>query len=162
MTNKTDTLTESLGLLASGSCRAWHIDLDESLDGKHWYLELDGPNSYLVLQLKNLQVIPAALTFFQSGLRRSQLKIPAGPEKGDRELCLGKFGAASVSLLWDDEEGLRCYLVIGSRAHATLRLTLFMEDIEMLIDALGQATNDLSEEFGLEGPKSVPSDTAPP
>lgn len=162
MSNKTEKLADTFGLLASGSSGAWHIDVEESLDGKNWYLELDGPYSYLVLQLTDLQVIPAALNFFESGLRRTQRKIPAGPEKDDRELCLGKFGASSVCLLWDDEESLRCFLIVGPTSHAALRLTLITSDIEMLIDALRQVMNDLPEDLALDGPKSVPSDSSQP
>jgi hypothetical protein len=145
MSKKAEELNETFGLLASGSCRLWHIDVDESLDGNRWYFDLDGPTCYLVFQLKDLQVIRDALKFLQYRLGGSGVQIPRGPEKGDQELCLGQFGSASVWLLWDDEETLRCFLVVGPRAQATLRITLLAEDIEMIVDALRQVVQDLPE-----------------
>lgn len=138
MNNKDDQLTEGLGLVANGSSGRWHVAVDESLDRNEWSLELDGPQTYLVLQLQDLKVIPNALRFLQ-----------AGPRPGNESaLTLGLFGSASVSLLWDNEDFPRCFLVIGPEAGSTLRLSLGAEDIQMLIEALRQVVEDLPQVSG--------------
>jgi hypothetical protein len=143
MNDKLVHSAEGFGLLANGTSRRWDIAVEEALDREEWSLELEGPQVYLVFQLQDLHVIPAALGFLQSGAKTSR---PAAGSQGSRsepELNLGKFGSASVSLAWDNEDVLRCFLIIGPRARATLRLTFEAEDVPMLIEALRQVVEDL-------------------
>src|SRR3954454_2854522 len=59
-----------LGLLASGSSRRWDVAVDESVDTGEWSLEIEGGQTYLVFQLQDLETIPQALNFLQTGLQR--------------------------------------------------------------------------------------------
>jgi hypothetical protein len=129
--------------LANGSSPLWDVAVDEALDQDQLFLELDGPETYVVFQLQDLKVVPAALRFLQSSLE----PIPIGNERGKHDeeaaLALGRFGSASVSLLKDNEEVPRCFLVIGSKGRSVLRLSLGERDIKMLIEALSQVVEAL-------------------
>lgn len=132
-----------LGLLANGSSRRWSVAVDEALDDDgEWSLELDGRQAYLVFQLRDLRVIPRAVRFLQSAPDENAENYTSKA----RDLLLGRFGSASVSLAWDDEDVPRCFLIIGPRARSTLRLSLDAEDIQMLSDALEQVIKDLPQE----------------
>jgi myo-inositol catabolism protein IolC len=61
----------------------------------------------------------------------------------DDSLTLGRFGHASVSLVWDTEDFIRCFLVIGPKAKSTLRFSFQEEDIKMLVEALQEVSEDL-------------------
>src|SRR5437660_8204925 len=94
------------GLVANGSSPRWDVAIDEVLDRENeWSAEIEGPNVYLVLRLHDLRVISEAIRFLN-------LQQPGG----GGALPLGKFGAAAVSLEWDNEPPPRCFLVIGPRA----------------------------------------------
>jgi hypothetical protein len=140
--------TEEWGLLAYGSSRRWDIAVDESLDGDAWTLEIDGPQVYLALQLPDLKVIPAALHFLQSGPRSNQTRELGNDRHQDAALTLGWFASAPVALVWDNEDFLRCFIVIGPQSQSTLRLSLDAEDIQMLTDALRQVAEDLPHNSG--------------
>src|SRR5438067_1519342 len=133
--NKFVPPAEGLGLLANGSSRRWDVAVDEALDRNAWSLEIEGPQTYLVFQLQDLKVLPAALGFLQSGPRPIRGRDWHG---GESSLTLGRFGSASVSLVWDNEDFLRCFILVGPKARSTLRLSLEAEDIPMLIEALQQ------------------------
>src|SRR5262245_64933289 len=147
MNQEIDQPTPRLGLLANGSSRRWDVAVDEPLDGDEWSLELDGPQTYLVFQLRDLKVISEAVRFLQS--RPSSDPASRRDEEADvAELTLGRFGSAAVSLIWDNEDFPRCFLVIGPKARSTLRLSLDAEDIRMLSEALRQVMNDLPQPAG--------------
>jgi hypothetical protein len=147
MDDKVDALTEGqgLGLLANGSSGRWDIAVDESLDGNEWFMEIDGPQTYLVFQLVDLEVVRTALRFLRSPSGSEAIpRSDGGP--GDLDLTLGRFGSSSVSLVWDNEDFPRCFLVIiGPQGRYTLRLSLAGEDLEMFRDALRQVVEDLPE-----------------
>jgi len=148
MKDKSEEPSEGLGLLANGSSRRWDVAVDEALDREEWSLEIDGPQTYLVFQIRDLEIIPEALRFLQSGLQSDQ--SPRRRQKDDEgALPLGRFGSASVSLVWDNEDFQRCFIVIGPGARSTARLSLGADDVRMLIEALRQVTKDLSQ-FGVE------------
>jgi hypothetical protein len=126
----TDRPEERFGLLATGSCGRWVVDVDES-DGGDYYLDLDGPTVYLVVRLSALSVLDRA---------RRYLETP--PSGGAEGIQLGQFGSAPVSLMWDNEEFARCFLIV-SEAQCTLRVSLDEEDIRMLREALRQVVADL-------------------
>jgi hypothetical protein len=145
MNDKVTQPAEGFGLLANGSSRRWDIAVDESLDREEWSLEIDGPQVYVVFQLKDLKVIPAALRFLQAGIKAKRSQAGGRRHENESDLSLGKFGSASVSLAWDNEDFPRCFLIIGPRARATLRLSFEGDDIQMLIEALGEVVKDLPE-----------------
>src|SRR3954453_17563537 len=127
MNDKTDQPAEGLGLLAHGSSRRWDITVDQSLDRDEWSLEIDGPQTYLVFQLRDLRVIPEALRFLRSGPPSNRAKGHRH-SGGESALHLGRFGSTSVSLLWDNEDFVRCFIVVGPKARSTLRLSLEAKD----------------------------------
>lgn len=128
-------------LLACGVSGRWSIDVDESLDGNEWSLDIEGPAVDLSFQLANLEVIPKALRFLKSGPGSAKAGSRRRPQ--ENVLHLGCFSAASVSLRWDDEDFPRCFIVVGPRGRSTLHITLWAEDIEMLIDALLQVVKEM-------------------
>jgi hypothetical protein len=146
--SKNGQSTDRLGLLAIGSSGRWEIAVDESLDRDEWFFEIDGPQTYLVFQLQDLKVIPAALGFLQSKPQPDQSQGRHGVHDREAALVLGRFGSASVSLLWDDEDFLRCFLVISPDARSTLRLSFEAEDIPMLVEALRQVVKDIPQVSG--------------
>jgi hypothetical protein len=129
------------GLLASGSSRRWEVTVDESLDHENeWSVELDGPNVYLVFQLKDLRPLVEAVEFLERGCDPKTSKAAASQAHP-----LGQFGSASVLLIWDNEEAPRCFLVVGPRSRSTMRLTLQADDIQALLQALREAVQDLPD-----------------
>ncbi len=132
--------TTGYGLLANGASGRWEVALDESLDRDNdWILEIEGPNVYLALCVDDLDLIPMALSVLQPALYNNERPKRAA-------LTLGALGPAMVSLLRDDEQPLRCFLVVEPQAGSTLRLTLDAEDMRMLADALHQVSEVLPAE----------------
>jgi hypothetical protein len=139
MVNKSDPPAERVGLLGFGSSRCWELAVDEALDRDEWSLEIEGPQTYLVFQLQGLHILPAALDFLQSAYPGKVYRR----HDDESSLTLGRFGSATVSLVWDNEDVPRCFIVVGPRARSTLRLTLDEEDIRMWIKALKQVVDEL-------------------
>lgn len=136
-------------LLANGASGCWDIDVDESPDGNEWTLQLVGPQAYLVFRLRDLGIIPKAVRFLQAGPNAGRNQRGAAGPDDNGELPLGRFGSASVSLRWDDEEGFRrCFLIIGQTAHSTMHLNLYDADIDMIVEALRQVVDDLPNTDG--------------
>ncbi len=144
MNNKHDQPSEELGLLASGSSGRWSVEVDEVLGGEEWLLEIDGPQVYLVFQLKDLAVPQKALCFLESELQADR-SGGRHEQRHDDALILGWFGSASVSLLRDNEDFPRCFLVVGPRAQSTLRLSLGTDDMQMLAEALRQVVEGVPQ-----------------
>jgi hypothetical protein len=143
MKNKAEQPAEGLGLLANGSAGHWDVAVDEAASGDEWFLELDGPQVYLVFQLENLKVVETVLQFLQAGSLRA-----SGRGDSEAALPLGRFESAAVSLLWDNEDFPRCFIVVGPAARSTLRLSLEAEDIQMLVEALRQVVKDIPQGSG--------------
>src|SRR5262249_45274702 len=97
---------------------------------------------YLTFQLHDWKVIAEFFRFLESSSWPS-LAPDQSSERAECALILGRFDSASVSLLRDNEDFPRCYLVVGPDARSTLRLSLEAEDIRMLSEALRQVLNDL-------------------
>lgn len=131
MSSETDLHGTPLGLLANGSSGRWSVDIDEALDGSEWYLQLDGPTLYLVVQLTDLSTV-----------RRATHNL--GSDTVEGELILGHFGERTVRLIRDTEEAGRHFLVVGTKSPCTMRVSLDSEDVRMLHEALQQAAEDLS------------------
>lgn len=145
MKEKANQDADRWGLLANGSSPRWDLSVDESLDREEWLLEIDSPQLYLVLQMQDLNVPGKTLDFLQTGLQNGS--TTDGDRRGGEEagLVLGRFGDAAVSLLWDDEEVPRCFLIIGPNPKATLRLSLDVADIQMWMEALRQVLKGLPQ-----------------
>ena len=117
------------GLAGNGSSRQWDVAVEESLDGGAWTLEIEGPQTYFVFQLREAQALSDVTRF---------LLEPATPDRtgppytARGELMIGRFGSAPVSFVWDDEEAARCFLVVGPQGVCSLRLSLDGEDVRML------------------------------
>ena len=94
--------------------------------------------SRIVFQLGDSGVLRRALEFLR-GHRRGPLQAASHRDRGDDDLILGRFGASPVSLIWDDEDFARCVLVFGPQARSTMRVSLYGEDIDPLIQAIEQA-----------------------
>ncbi|MCI0456365.1 MAG: hypothetical protein L0Z62_05235 [Gemmataceae bacterium] len=146
MKQPVDQPTGGTALLANGSSGGWDIAVDEALDREEWFLEIDGPQAYLVFQLRELEVLPAALRFLQASPKSSRANR-RHKERGGKTLVLGRFGSASVSLVWDDELPPRCFLVVGPKARSTLRLTLQADDVSRVTEALRQVTKDIPQAY---------------
>jgi hypothetical protein len=125
-----EQVASSYSELASGSSGRWHVAVDESLDGRTHFLELDGPTAYLCVRLRDLSVV--------EGLR--QFLATRSPRE---TFSLGELAGLDVWLVWDDEDFVRCFLVVGKQSETTLRLAFDGDDVEMLRKALTQATDDL-------------------
>ena len=105
--------------------------VDESTDGLELSLQLDSPQVDLAFTLRDLSVVREAQQYPSMG-------------HSDIELCLGKLDASRVSLHWGDEEDRqRCFLIVGSTARSSLRVSLSVEDADSLADAFGQILEDL-------------------
>lgn len=143
MNGMSESNSERIGLLAYGSFGHWDVSVNESLDTAAWFLELDGPSTYLFFQLQGLEVIRATLRFLRAVAEESK----EWDKRADESLLrLGRFGSAAVTLHKDNEDFPRCFIVIGSPNESTLRISLDGEDIHMLHDAFVQVVNDLPQE----------------
>jgi hypothetical protein len=132
----------SFGLVATGTSGRWEVAIDEAIDRDEWYIEIEGPHTYLTFQLRDLQAVPDAWRFLHSRLERAEQHSPRG-NPGDDKLTLGQFGSTLVSLLWDNEDFPRCFVVVLPEEGSALRVTLEAEDIRKLIEALQQVVTDL-------------------
>jgi len=133
-------LETEYGLLASGTAGSWEVSIDESLRGEEaWLAEIDGPAVSFVFQLKSLSAVSEAIGFLAAGLDK-QADSPKCPSAS--ELTLGSFGDGPVQLVRDNEDFVRCFLVVES-GNACLRAALLEDDIRMLCQALRQVSDGL-------------------
>ncbi len=130
--------------MAFSSSGPWDLTIDESLDQEDkWTAEIEGPNVYISFNIRDLKVIQEALAFLQRrNLDRPDQDLNAS-STSQAELTLGKFGSNSIILIWDNEDFIRCFLVVGPRANSTMRLTLSGDEIEMLAKAFEKIANEL-------------------
>jgi len=135
MTQNSEPRTAESGLLAYGSSSRWDISVDESPSGE-WSLELDGSQTYLVFQLCGLEVLQDTFNFLSP-------TTGAGDQQKQDRLVLGTFGSTPVSLLRDNEDFPRYFLLVGPVEKSAIRLNFDEEDIGMIRDALSQVLADL-------------------
>jgi hypothetical protein len=163
MTRDPTPTPDKLGLLANGTSARWDVSVDEYFDRAEWLLEIEGPQTYLVFQLRELSAVREALDFLRSAPLHTSGNNGRASSAAEGALILGRFGSASVSLVWDNENFPRCFLVIGPKARSTFRLSLDAEDIQMLAQALEQVVEDLSlsaeqkQDFTSQGNSSEPT-----
>ena len=133
-------LETDYGLLATGSAGQWEVSIDESLRGEEaWLAEIDGPAVSFVFQLQSLSVVSEAIRFLAAGPGKPS-DSPKCPSAS--ELTLGSFGGGPVQLIRDNEELVRCFLVVDS-GNSCLRITLLEDDIRRLCEALREVSDDL-------------------
>ena len=144
MNRKTESATESTGLLAIGSTRRWDVSIDESEDGDEWTMELDGHQFYLSFALDELPVVERIAAFLKRGPRWERGAKRTQATDDENNLTIGRFGSCTVSLAWDDEDFVRCFLIVGSKSRSTMIVNLYDEDISCLITALSQVMTDLA------------------
>lgn len=131
---------DTFGLLASGTSRCWDVAIDESTcHDDEWIAEIEGPQVYLTFQLKEIAVVSKVIDYLgqhrsENGTTKRRISSP---------VTLGKFGHATISLTWDNEETERCFLVIGARGRSTIRITLLHDDIQMLREAFQDLKSEL-------------------
>lgn len=136
----TRALTEETGLVASGSSGDWTVDVDHTLGGRPRYLmQLDSPRTYVHFQLLNRQIVATMREY----LRRA---ASSGMLNDDGSLLLGTSGQSRVLLIWDDEFHDRCFLIVGFGGKALVRITLLVDDVTALEEALGHVLADLSDD----------------
>jgi hypothetical protein len=122
----------SLFELASGWSGRWQVCVDETFDGRTHFLELDGPSAYLCVRLRDLSVAEGLCRFLAANSPRETFP-------------LGELAGLDVWLVWDDEDFIRCFLIVGKQSETTLRLSLDSEDARMLSEALKQTAEGLPE-----------------
>jgi len=134
-----------MGLLATASAGRWTVEVSEALGGGDYSLEIDGPQAYLLFNLSDLRVLKKAFRLLQGALHANGRQGEGLATSEDR-LPLGHFGAASVTLVRDNEESPRCFVVVGPKARSTLRLTLQADDIRMVSAAIEEIVKDLPKD----------------
>jgi hypothetical protein len=135
---------DGFGLLASGSSRLWDVEIDESLSrDNEWFAEIEGPATYITFRLKDLTVVPEVIGFLGRHLDKQPV-APITPEQ--QEVALGQFAQGNkVSLVWDNEDFVRCFLVVEAKDWSHFRISLYEDDIKMLREAFEQVQSDLAE-----------------
>jgi hypothetical protein len=131
---------EEAQVLQGNNTASWTVAIDES-PPEGWILEVDSPQVYLTFQLANLSAIDCAIDLLESSLA-------LGAENGEHrfnstrdEVLLGHFGGTAVRLLRDDEDFLRCFVVVLD-SRSTLRVNLDEENIRLFAGALKRARED--------------------
>jgi hypothetical protein len=134
--SKTDTKT-SFGLVANGAAGAWHVDVDETLSGKHkWFLQIEGPAVYLNFQIEGPDAVDRLLTFIELRLAESSSAAPG-------ELRVGQFGQTPVVFIWDPEGAGRGVVLIAGRGGSKMRVEMPHDDVDHFATALRQVRADL-------------------
>jgi len=131
-------------VLARRSVPLWNAAIDELSDDNGWVLELESSQIYFTLKVLDLSVLSRAVYFLNAALTiRLPKKPPFCAEQDD--LALGFFGNAPVHLLRDNEDFIRCFLVVvGAGEPSTLRISLDAENIRALAEALDCLADSLS------------------
>lgn len=145
-TARTKPQTKSAtGLLASGSCGRWEIDIDEALSGPdRWWMQIEGPSASLSFEVSSLDVIGkmARLLAPRSAATRRRTN---GSAKRAAEFELRGTGSLPVKLLKDDEFDDRFFFVVSQRDNLTVRLVLAGTDASDIVEALRQIKEELRD-----------------
>jgi hypothetical protein len=106
--------------------------------------DVEGPSVYLSFQLIDLNILDKMIAFLDHHVSANASPRKARASKTEKELAIGNFGQAPVSLIEDNEYEDRCFLVIGPKSSCCMRFPLWGEDIRMILDALRQIREDLA------------------
>src|SRR4029077_1897334 len=101
---------------------------------QEWEVEIEGPNFYITFPLKKLEILRDTLDYLQTRIL-GEKEMPHPKSIKQDGLTLGKFGASKITLIWDDEDFDRCFLIIGGTGNSTIRLSLFGNEIKELSKA---------------------------
>lgn len=146
MKASTEKAIDRFGLVANGSSGVWDFSIDESVKGApKWFAEIEGPAIYLSFQLVDRDIIDKMIAFLDRRVSAAARSQKTQPGQRGEELTIGNFGRASVSLIGDNEEEERCFLVIGPQGSCCMRFPLVGKDTRMILAALRQVHEDLSE-----------------
>jgi hypothetical protein len=133
----------TLGLLASGSCGPWSIDVDETTSGPdRWFVQLQGPAVHFYFQIPS----PTTIRRFSDFLRHQRPSGDRPSAESDPELAIGTGRPTPVRLLRDDEFVDRLFLVVGPASAPVVWHTLGGQDLECVSAALEQVLEDLPDE----------------
>jgi hypothetical protein len=130
--NRTAPSIGEWGLLAGGCSAHWSIDIDQLRDGEELNLQIAGSTLYLAFQLNDLNTTARMAEYLELG--------PSTEEPG---LTIGRFGASTVTLRWDNEDFLRCFLTVGVNAQSTMHYNLYENDIKELVEILREIRSEL-------------------
>jgi hypothetical protein len=131
--------TESIGLLATGCSGTWSVDIDETTAGAaRWFAQIEGPSVYVYFQIPSPEITGRA-TQFLTERPENQSSQPGS----NGALVIGGDKRASVSLIRDDEFNDRYFLLIGPQDNPIVRITLAGEDLQHIVKAFRQASEDL-------------------
>jgi hypothetical protein len=146
MKRSSEQSPNGFGLLAQGVAGPWTVEVDEALGREdEWSLDIEGPNVYLTFQVLDLGVVGQAVRFLQFPPRGDPQAGRQAGSKPNESLTIGQFGQAPVSLVWDNEEFPRCFLIVGPGLSSTMRLSLQGDDLRMLGEAFRQVGEDLPD-----------------
>lgn len=137
---KKSAVAEKLGLLANGSAGSWEVAVDTTTAGaERWFLQIDGPRISFQFELSSPMVVDRMIRFLEGG---------AGHESA-RNGTNGRLSISKdtdVNLVRDVEFHDRYFLTLAKRAKTVVELTIAGSDRQQLIEALRQASADLSQE----------------
>jgi hypothetical protein len=131
----------TMALSAIGSSGPWEITIDQTVSGRdRWFAQIEGPSVDLYFEIPSLKIIDKAIEF-----------LSARTESGRDAVCsalecasgLGTSRAAQIKLIRDDEFNDRFFLVIEGKRGPLARFTIAGDDLTHVIDALGQAKEEL-------------------
>jgi len=128
---------DHVGLLAAGVSGHWTLEVSEALDGSRRFVELDGPSAYVHFQIDSLDVLRRAFEFLVHRPAPSQTWT-----EDKSSIVLGRLGSLRVSLAWDVEQPLRCFLSVGTTGDV-VRLTFDGKDVDEISAALRQIVSEL-------------------
>jgi len=135
----------TLALLAIGSSGPWEIAIDQTTSGRErWFAQVEGPSIGLYFEIPALKVIDEAIRFLSGTPRPPRASF--ANSTGNATLAFGNSGAASVSLIRDDEFTDRYFLVVESKGKRVVQLTVAGNDLTYLSEALAQVKEEIKGE----------------
>ena len=130
-------------LLARKEFPAWTATLDELDDEEGWLLELESPQVYITVKVAEVSVIQRVVAFLNAALTIRLSKNPPFCAETD-DLVFGRFGNANVHLLRDNEDFVRCFIMVLSGDSSAIRISLDADSIRALAEALDRIDDPLS------------------
>jgi hypothetical protein len=133
---------KTLGLLANGSSGQWDVAIDETTSGvERWFVQIEGPIVSFYFEITSPKVVEKMIQFFEE-----RTKKPHNKSTGKNcSLSIGESEGSPVTLVKDDEQADRYFLLVGLENRPMARFTLAGADVVSLTSALRQAKEDLEE-----------------
>jgi hypothetical protein len=131
-----------LGLLANGASGPWEVAIDETTSGvDRWFVQIEGPTICFYFEIASPDMVEKMLQFLEYGQKKSHNKST----QGNGLLLIGKDKRMPVTLVRDDEDSDRIFLLVGPQNRPIVRFAVVGADLTSLIGALRQAMEDLEE-----------------